>query len=82
MNNAVNTATGYSPFYLFFGFEPRVFPEEYLTARKTDRKNVMTTIGHALATAKGRIAASQADMVERYNRHRKEAPAIPTGSSV
>ena len=42
----------------------------------------MATIGQALATAKERIAASQADMVVRYNRHRKEAPAIPTGSSV
>jgi hypothetical protein len=82
LNNSANTSTGYSPFYLFFGFEPRVFPEEYLTLRKADKKNLMATIGQALATAKERIAASQADMMVRFNRHRKEAPAIPTGSSV
>ena len=82
LNTAVNANTGYSSFYLIFGFEPRVFPEEYLTTRKADRRNAMTIIGQALATAKERIAASQTDMVVRYNRHRKEAPAIPTGSSV
>ncbi len=27
LNNSVNTSTGYSPFYFFFGFEPRVFPK-------------------------------------------------------
>ncbi len=78
LNNSVNTSTSYSPFYLFFGFEPRVFPEEYLTSRKADRRNIMTTIGQALAIAKERIAASQADMMVRYNRHRKETNTVET----
>jgi len=30
LNNSISSSTGYSPFYLFNGFEPRVFPDEFL----------------------------------------------------
>jgi hypothetical protein len=82
LNNAINTSTGYSPFYLFSGFEPRVFPEEYLVRPSKSTSNLSATIGSVLASAKEHIAASQAEMIVRYNRNRKEAPRFPTGSSV
>jgi len=82
LNNAINTSTGYSPFYLFFGFEPRVFPEEYVARHSKATANLAETIGSVLLSAQSHIAASQAEMAVRYNRNRKEAPRFATGSSV
>ena len=82
LNNSVNTSTGYSPFHLFFGFEPRVFPEEFLQQKTKSTTNLTDTTSSVVASARANIAASQADMITRYNCNRKEAPLFATGSSV
>jgi hypothetical protein len=44
--------------------------------------NLGRTIGSVLVSARKHIASSQAEMIVRYNRNRKEAPRFPSGTSV
>jgi hypothetical protein len=87
LNNSVSNSTGYSPFYLFNGFEPRVFPDELLvkdsgTGSSKSAHFLLKNIGIALEKAREAISAAQADMLLSYNRRHTRPPPIAVGSSV
>lgn len=76
LNNSTSSSTGYSPFYLFNGFEPRVFPDERLVrssglSSSRPAHRLLRDIGDALAKAREAISAAQADMLFQYNRRHR-----------
>jgi hypothetical protein len=81
LNNSTHSSTGYTPFYLFFGFHPRCFPEEVPTG-KSASNSLLHQIGTALSTAKSAIQESQERMATEYNKHRRASPVFQTGDSV
>ena len=81
VNNAEHAATGYSPFFLFYGFEPRVFPDEVMSKPK-ETNQLLVDIGKALEVAKQNLIEAQVPMSKFANSKRSEAPSFPTGSSV
>ena len=86
LNNAVSSSTGYSPFYLFNGFEPRVFPDELSSSfsknSSTSAHKLLSEIGANLEKAKESISNAQAEMLLHYNRKHTPAPPLKVGTSV
>jgi hypothetical protein len=83
MNNSEHSSTGYSPFYLFNGFEPRCFPTEIAGHQGTSiGRKLLRLIGRELENAKLAIEDAQVKMCEEYNKHHRPGIALKTGDSV
>ena len=85
LNNSINASTGFTPYYLAYGFKPRSFPDEYDQLTSFNDKNTKTlleTIEHSLAKAQDSIRRSQEQHCNQYNRHRIPAPKYKEGDLV
>ena len=83
MNNSEHSATGYSPFYLFNGFEPRCFPMETAYSQGTNvGRKLLRLIGRELENAKLAIADAQVKMCTEYNKRHQPGEALKAGDSV
>jgi hypothetical protein len=83
MNNSEHSSTGYSPFYLFNGFEPRCFPLEVATLQgKSVGQKLLKLIGRELENAKLAIQEAQEKMCLDYNKRRTPAFSVVEGDSV
>ena len=73
LNNSINASTGFSPFLLAFGFNPRCFPEEYARATACladDTGDFLEDIATNIAKAQFAIQRSQDDQQRQYNKKR------------
>ena len=62
LNNSVNASTGFTPFFLAYGFQPRSFPEEYdqlLNSFTASTHSLIDLIERNLTLAQDAIASSQ-----------------------
>jgi len=83
MNNSDHSSTGYSPFYLFNGFEPRCFPSEIASHRGSSiGRKLLRLIGRELENAKLAIADAQVKMCDEYNKRHRPGEEIKAGDSV
>jgi hypothetical protein len=85
LNNSINASTGFTPYYLAYGFKPRSFPDEYDQLTSFNDKNTKTlleTIENSLAKAQDSIRRSQEQHCNQYNRHRIPAPKYKEGDLV
>jgi hypothetical protein len=66
LNNSISSSTGFTPFFLAFGFNPKVFPEDYdyLSSNdlqsETTSNNLFHILEDSLAKATASIHSSQA----------------------
>lgn len=79
LNNAEHATTGYTPFFLFNGFSPRVFPDEVINS-PANTNQLLQDIGRALQSAKQNLLEAQEEMKTKSSR--TPAPVFETGSSV
>ena len=78
LNNSTQSSTGYTPFYLAFGFEPRCYPDDVVLPSKKSHK-LLELINSSLARAKDSIRDAQELQKDQYNRHRRIAPRYEPG---
>jgi transposase InsO family protein len=82
LNNSVSASTGFTPFFLAFGFEPRVFPDEYLFHSTGASHSLLSSLNDALAKARISLDWAQQEQNRQYNRRRQAAPSYTVGDSV
>jgi hypothetical protein len=85
LNNSINASSGFTPYYLAYGFKPRCFPEEYdklASFHDKDTNTLLTTIERSLSQAQEAIRKSQDQHRDQYNRHRNPAPKYEEGDLV
>ena len=69
LNSSVSHSTGFTPFYLAFGWNPRSFPDEYIYAGP--EQSLMKSIRKSLRKCRRAIAEAQMMQAKYYNaRHR------------
>jgi hypothetical protein len=81
LNNSVSASTGFTPFYLAFGFNPRSFNEEYLI-EEGDADDILKTIHRSITKARDAMKAAQEVQKTFYDRKRRQAILPPVGSLV
>ena len=88
LNNSISSSTGFTPFFLAFGFNPKVFPEDYdyLSSNdlqsETTSNNLFHILEDSLAKATASIHSSQALQAKYYNHHRIQPHAYSIGDKV
>ena len=85
LNNSVNASSGFTPYYLAYGFNPRSFPDEYdqlIAFNDKETPTLLDIIEKGLAKAQDAIRQSQEQHREQYNRHRTPAPKYKEGELV
>ena len=81
MNNLLSASTGFTPFYLALGFNPRSFREEYLI-EEHQVVNVLKQINKNIRLAKDAILQSQKSQKKYYNKKHRPAKLTEIGSLV
>lgn len=81
LNNSVSASTGFTPFYLAYGFNPRSFNEEYLV-RENDTTDLLKLVHTAIGKARDAIADTQSAQRKFYDRKRRDATLPAVGSLV
>ena len=77
LNNSVSASTGFTPFFLAFGFQPRCFPEEYerlAAIQNAEAESLLETVEDSLAKAQDAIRQSQLLQKEQYDKHHSDGP--------
>ena len=86
LNNSISASTGFTPFYLAFGFSPRTISDEYDWLNDQDltqdSHQLLAIIQDSIAKAKLAISQSQQQQSDQYNRHRTVAPSYAVGDLV
>ena len=87
LNNSISASTGFTPFFLAFGFNPRTLPEEYewigIQDKGTDSAyQLCNVIQESIEAAKEALSSTQLIQQANYNRHRVPAPAYHVGDVV
>ena len=81
LNNSVSASTGFTPFYLAYGFNPRSFNEEYLID-EVETCDLLNTINGSINKARDAMAEAQAAQKIFYDRKRRQAILPLVGSLV
>ena len=83
LNNSKSVSTGFSPFFLAFGFHPRVFMEEYsILDNSSVEKNLLEMINGNLRAAQDAISMAQENQMTQYNKKRSKSPTYACGDVV
>jgi hypothetical protein len=82
LNNSISVSTGFTPYFLAFGFEPRVFPEEYLFQATGLPHSLLSVLHQSIISAKSALEWSQQEQTKHYNNRRKQAPSYSVGDVV
>lgn len=84
LNNSKSASTGVSPFFLAFGFHPRVFIEEYaiLENSSTEEKDLLAIINENIMSAKAAISRAHEHQSKQYNKKRSKSPPYKRGEVV
>jgi hypothetical protein len=81
-NNAVNEATGFSPFYLNKGRNPRTFPDEALSSDNPSAEEFAREMQEVLAQADRNLKRAKATMKQRWERSRPPRQCYQVGDRV
>ena len=81
LNNSVSASTGFTPFYLAYGFNPRSFNEEYLVS-DTETPDLLKTVHKSITKAREAMTAAQETQRKFYDRKRRTATSPLMGSLV
>jgi hypothetical protein len=77
INNSESIATGFTPFQLAFGFEPRAFPEEVATTQTGPKKHQLNKfIRDQIDEAKVNISLNQQLQKQSYDNRRSKGELI------
>jgi hypothetical protein len=83
INNSVSPSTGYTPFFLTYGYDPRVFLDYAAPAFATPKaRDRLQTMRDALADARTLLQEAQARQVHHANKHRRAQPRFKVGEKV
>ena len=75
LNNSVSASTGFTPFYLAYGFNPRSFNEEYLVS-DTETPDLLKTVHKSITKAREAMTAAQETQRKFYDRKRRTATLV------
>jgi hypothetical protein len=87
LNNSVSSSTGHTPFFMAFGFNPRVIVEEYGVMDDTssgiiEGDDLLGVINRNLIQVKDAIGLAQDLQADQYNKKRVKSPNYHAGDLV
>ena len=87
LNNSISASTGFTPFYLAFGFNPRTLPEEYVIQNRinsstSDAHQLLADLSQNLSLAQESIQAAQELQRTQYNLRHDSSPSYTIGDVV
>ena len=89
LNYSISASTGFTPFFLAFGFRPRTVPVDYefLNGRSSKTKeseahNLLRIITDSISKAQQAISSAQLGQAEQYNSKRRPSPKYAVGDLV
>jgi hypothetical protein len=87
LNNSISSSAGFTPFFLAFGFHPRVFMEEYglledSSSGLIEGHDLLSMIHRNIQDAQEAISISQEHQALQYNKKRSSSPSYKIGDLV
>lgn len=82
LNNSVNRSTGYTPFQLLFGVEPRSPIPDKLKAVVTSDPNTSSELSQIRGEASNKLIKAQESQKHDYDRKRKQPKVYTSGDFV
>jgi hypothetical protein len=82
VNDSQSSSTGYTPFFLAFGFHPRRIPHELSESICPAAIDLLTSLSVSLQLARTKIAAAQANQKRNADLKRSRVPCYMPGELV
>jgi len=81
LNNATSASTGYTPFYLAWGFQPRILPSDYQLTDQDggEAYSLLHRINQTVEAGREAIRRAQEAQQRQYNKRRRPGPKYEVG---